>query len=624
MSIKEERKIKKTAWLLLGITILLINLMVSFSKNIFNYRKIPSLTYAKKNIAVRGSIITNDKISSSKGFTIAKSSQVYKAIIDTRYLDSDKKELFVKLFSIYSNIPSVEIEQKLSEQKRLGKVVLSYNIDSRTASNLKQLASLFYSFFDKQNNLRVKFYKPLHKNSSHIEGLDIVISGDKREYPYKKSLTPLIGFISKYEDNKITRMHGVKGLEKYYDKYLNDYQDGLLKGERDVVRNIIFNKDSTIKSTSNGNSLKLNIPLKLQSHIELLAENYKKTFEAKEIIISVMDSTNGKILTFSTSNRYDPKDIKQHQVSYLDVKAVESPFEPGSIIKPITMALVFDKNRVNKGELINAFNKGKRNKKGLYPRGKYKIIRHTIGDDHRFKKRYITPTDTIVYSSNIGILQLAQRLKAQEFIDGFKSFGISKRTGIDLPYEKKGVIHSLKQYQAYETKGKDNIYKATDSYGQGITSTFIQVLKAYSVFNNDGKIVTPQIVNSIVDSNNENIIKEIKTKSSVQVIKPSTAKIIKKMLIKTVKIGTGKGTDIEGLEIGGKTGTSQIARGGKYRRRYISSFFGFANDKDSKYTIGVTVFEPSWKYHYASQSAVVVFREVIDTLTLQGYLKINK
>jgi len=93
-------------------------------------------------------------------------------------------------------------------------------------------------------------------------------------------------------------------------------------------------------------------------------------------------------------------------------------------------------------------------------------------------------------------------------------------------------------------------------------------------------------------------------------------------LIRTVKIGTGKGTNIEGLEIGGKTGTSQIARGGKYRKRYISSFFGFANDKSSKYTIGVTIFEPSWKYHYASSSAAVVFRDVVDILVRQNYLNI--
>ncbi|MEA3290623.1 MAG: penicillin-binding transpeptidase domain-containing protein, partial [Campylobacterota bacterium] len=81
------------------------------------------------------------------------------------------------------------------------------------------------------------------------------------------------------------------------------------------------------------------------------------------------------------------------------------------------------------------------------------------------------------------------------------------------------------------------------------------------------------------------------------------------------KKGTGKNADVEGLEIGGKTGTSQIASGGRYQKKYISSFFGFANDSsNNKYTIGVSVFEPSWKYHYASQSGAVVFKEIIDIL----------
>ena len=116
----------------------------------------------------------------------------------------------------------------------------------------------------------------------------------------------------------------------------------------------------------------------------------------------------------------------------------------------------------------------------------------------------------------------------------------------------------------------------------------------------------------------------LQIKQPIQVIKSKTAKFIKELLIKTVKIGTGRGTNIDGLEIGGKTGTSQIARGGKYRKRYISSFFGFANDEDSKYTIGVTVFEPSYKYHYASQSAVVVFRDVVDVLTKLEYLELDQ
>ena len=571
--------------------------------------RLPSKQFGKKDIAVRGTIVTADN------FNIAKSIQAYKVIIDTLFLDPNKQNLFATLFSIYTGIDVEKINNKINKQKRKGRLVLTYNIDARTAATLQQL---------KTKLMRLHVFVPLIEKSSFIIGMDISISGDKRVYPYGKAMTPLTGYIKKYETKKdLTRLKGVKGIEKFYNKALSDITNGLREGSRDFTGDIIFNHTSKIIQKSNGRSIELNIPLKLQQHIEFMIDKYKTKFEAKEIIVSVMDSSSGKILSLATSNRYNPKSIKQNEVSYLNLSAIEHQFEPGSVIKPLTMALVFDKDKVKKGELIDAFNKGKRNKKGFYPRGKYSINRYTIGDDHRFKKRYITPTDTIAYSSNIGILQLAQRLKAREFKEGLESFGLSQKTNIDLPYEKKGVIHSLRQYQAYETQGKDNIFKATDSYGQGITATFMQVLKAYSAFNNNGYIVTPQVASKIVNinTNRANIIQQ---KKSVNIIKPNTAQIIKKMLIKTVNKGTGGATKIEGLEIGGKTGTSQIARKGNYQKEYISSFFGFVNDKNQKYTLGVTVFEPKWKYHYASSSAVPIFKDTINILVKQGYLKVTK
>jgi cell division protein FtsI (penicillin-binding protein 3) len=148
-------------------------------------------------------------------------------------------------------------------------------------------------------------------------------------------------------------------------------------------------------------------------------------------------------------------------------------------------------------------------------------------------------------------------------------------------------------------------------------ATFIQVLKAYSVFNNDGYIVKPQIVQTSLKDN------------PIKVINKKAANIVKNLLIETVQEGTGKNTIIDGLEIGGKTGTANKARGGKYKRKYISSFFGFANDDyGHKYTIGVSVNEPiatgpHWYYYYASNSAVPVFKEVINTLVKFDYLKPN-
>ena len=138
----------------------------------------------------------------------------------------------------------------------------------------------------------------------------------------------------------------------------------------------------------------------------------------------------------------------------------------------------------------------------------------------------------------------------------------------------------------------------------------------YSVFNNDGYIVTPRIVKTTLKN------------QAIQVISKKSANTIKKYLVLTVNEGTGKGTFIKGLQIGGKTGTANKARGGKYKKRYISSFFGFANDKTQKYTIGVSVNEPiatgkHWYYYYASKSAVPVFRDLVKTLLKFDYLRAN-
>ncbi len=355
----------------------------------------------------------------------------------------------------------------------------------------------------------------------------------------------------------------------------------------------------------------------------MILDMYKKKFSADEIIISIMDSKTGEILSLASSNRFNPQKIYQKDIPSLNVNAIEYQFEPGSVIKPISVALVMDHNKIKKNELFFAHNtKGKANKKGEYPRGRYKLGRYHIKDDHRFKKHYLTLDDIVIYSSNIGTLQLAQRLSGPEFYEGMKRFGFTRKTGIDLPYEKRGIMPKIWQFSANDKKKEDNVFKATVSYGQGMTSTFMQVLKAYSTFNNDGYLVTPRILSHLLI--NDEKYKDDKLENK-RIISSKTAKEIKRMLIKTVKKGTGKAAIIPGLEIGGKTGTAQIARGGKYLKKYISSFFGFVNDEKNSYTIGVTVINPNstgkyWYYYYASWSAVPVFKEIANNLIKLNYL----
>ena len=610
-NINKITRIKKIFIILIFIFLSIVLLLSSVFVTISDKRRLPNLQSSKKELAIRGNILSEDN------FKISSSTKLYKATIDTRFLDTNKKDLFIKLFSIYSDIPESKIKKKIDTSlKKPGSIVLSYNIDSKTAKNLKELGF-------KLRHLHV--FKSIEVNDNKIlRGLNINESGEKRLYSYEDTLTPVIGYIRKYETKEgKTKVNGIKGLEKSYNSILNKTKDGNLKGTRDVLSYISFNKNSIVQNRVDGADLVLNIPLRLQKKLELMIDKFKEKLGADEIIVSIMESSTGKIKALASSNRFNPGLIRQTDIPYLDVSAIEFLFEPGSIIKPISIALVIDKNRVKHNELFSAYN-GYRNinSKGEYPKGRFKLGRYTIGDDHQFTKRFLTVDDIFVYSSNIGTLQLAQRLSGKEMYEGLKSFGITEKTQIDLPYEKVGVMPTIRQFSAGENSGDDNVYKATISYGQGMTGTFMQMLKAYSAFNNEGVIVTPKIVQSvIVDDNNLNL----DDKTRRRVISQKTANEIKRLLIKTIDKGTGKNAQVEGIEVGGKTGTAQIARHGKYQDIYISSFFGFANDQEKKYTIGVTVINPLstgkyWYYHYASWSAVPVFKEVVNNLVKLNYL----
>ena len=598
---QKKNRFKKNRTVIFIIGFMFLILFISISNTIRSNRDLPSLSTVKKDLAVRGNIFSGDN------FKIATSRKIFEASINTKSLDPDKKDLFITLFSIYTNIPEDEIREKLSGKKRY--VVISKNIDQRSA---KELRSLAYKL------RRLKVFKRVKINGrQRLYGLDVHERGEERLYPYKDTLTPVIGFMKKKNSkNGKQRVNGIKGLEKEFNKELNNMQDGILKGDRDVVSYILFNKDSKIIQRRDGQDLRLTIPLRLQRNIELMLDRHKEKLTADEIIVSVMDSTTGKILSLASSNRYNPTRLTQQDIPNLNVNAIEYQYEPGSIVKPISISIALKHNKIKDGELFYAYNKGRANSKGEYPRGRYKVGRWTIRDDHQFTKHYISLDDVVMFSSNIGTATIANRLSGQEFFEGLQSFGLSKKTGIDLPYEKKGLLHKLYQYRAGENakEKKPNVFKTTDSYGQGITATFMQMLKAYSVFNNNGIIVTPYLTTTKTEH------------ESHRVLPINIANEMKQLLKQTVKSGTGAEAFIEGLEIGGKTGTANIVEHGKYQKKYMSSFFGFVNDKNHKYTVGVTVNNPNhtgkhWYYYYASHSAVPVFKEITKILIKLNYLE---
>jgi len=254
-------------------------------------------------------------------------------------------------------------------------------------------------------------------------------------------------------------------------------------------------------------------------------------------------------------------------------------------------------NRVNPLELINTEN------------GRWRLGGHTITDEQ--KKAWMSAENTVVFSSNIGIAKLAQRLEGFEIYEGFQKYGLASPSGIDLPYEKRGYIQNI-------SKLNSEIYKATSAYGYGLVVNLMQLATLYSVFNNGGYLVQPQIVQMMENGKKRFTQKPVR----MQIISQTLATQMNRILRKTVRDGSAKSAQYDGLQIGGKTGTAHISVGGEYENLYNSTFVGFANDNEKRYTIAVLTREPKIRYrHFASLTSVPVFKEIVEQMVELNFLK---
>ncbi len=547
-------------------------------------RRLPKLEYSEINHALRGNIISSD------GFKVATSQKLYKAIVDTRNIDPQKLDLFVKLYSLYSGDDPKAVLNTLSSNT--GSTVLSYRVDSKAAKYLQELSRKLYK-------LGVfKSYEDPKTGVAFLHGLSVVESGEDRIYPAVDSVTPILGYVRKIEQQNMTKTTGVKGIERYYEDKLASVQDSLVYGSRDISNAIILDGNSVSSRRYDGYDVHLTVSLKMQKIIESVLDKYKASLDAKEIVTGILNSDTGEFLTLASSNRFNPDLIEKKDYGSLNVSAIEYIYEPGSVMKPVTFALLLKANKINLYDTVNIYG------------GSYKLGTKVIKDTHRVDK--LTIEDVITYSSNIGTAQVAQRLDPMEFYQGLKDFGFSTRSGVDLPFENPGIIPPVNRFSS-------PIYKATVGYGYGMNATFMQILRAYNVFNHNGRILTPMLVKKLVSPSGQELFPEKVPEK--QIIPVSVAKRIQKILVKVVQQGTGTGTKMEGLEIGGKTGTAHIAEDGEYIRSYNGSFFGFANDKTNHFTIGVLVREAKkYQAYYAAQSAVPVFKEVVEKLVENGYL----
>lgn len=408
----------------------------------------------------------------------------------------------------------------------------------------------------------------------NLPGIDFIESF-KRYYPKGDFASYTVGY-AKSTTNEETgeeTITGEMGIEKYYDKILKG-EDGYVQYQKDLQGYKIADTNEVRKEASQGKDIYLTIDSQIQFFVEQALNNADIDYDWEWFNITIMDAKTGAILATATTPSFDPN--IRNITNYLD-PTISSPYEPGSTMKTFTY--------------MAAMENGVYNGQETYLSGVYTTTDGTqIGDWDRNGWGVITFDKGYAMSSNVGVINLINRHMSSAMLrEYFKKLGFGRKTGITLPNEEAGKLDFK-----YETE----IYNA--GFGQGITTTPIQNVKAMTSLTNDGMLLEPYIVSKIVDpSTKEVILKNKRTEIERVASSETVAKMIQLMDDCVNGIGnTGSGFRIPSGELIGKTGTAQIAAedGSGYlsgKEDIISSFSGIYPKSDPKLIIYASVKKPS-------------------------------
>ena len=405
----------------------------------------------------------------------------------------------------------------------------------------------------------------------NLPGLDFIESY-KRYYPKGDFASYTIGYTRPTSDEDSTSK-GEMGIEKQYDEILRG-KDGSITYQKDLKGYKIANTPVIQKEAIQGKDIYLTIDSNIQFFIEQAINNSDKGYDWEWFTITILDAKTGAVLGTSSSPSFDPN--KRDIQNYLDM-LVSSPYEPGSTMKTFTYMAAMENGVYNGSE--------------TYESGVYVTSDGTeIGDWNRNGWGTLTFDKGYAMSSNVGVINMINRHMSSVMLrQYFKKLGFGRKTGIELPNESKGKLDFK-----YETE----IYNA--GFGQGITTTPIQNVKAMTPLTNDGMLLEPYIISKIVDSETGEVVLEKKREEIERVASTATVQKMIQLMDDCVNgIGnTGSGYRIDGGELIGKTGTAQIAneRGGGYlsgKEDIISSFAGIYPKSNPQVIIYASVKRPS-------------------------------
>ena len=508
-------------------------------------------------------------ITDRNGVVLATSEKVYKVILDCKVVNTKEEyvEPTIKALVDVMGLDEETVRKKLEDETTKDS---QYQIlQSNVSINQKKA---FEDYTDVSGEeAKEKLTKEEIAERSNIKG--VWFEEDyRRVYPLNSTASHLVGFT--YTGNSADW-----GIEGYYSSTLNGVngrQFGYYNSDADVEQNII--------DPINGNSVESTIDLNIQQVVEKYISNFMDGMAngprgaegAANVGVIVANPKNGEILAMATDNPYDlndPRDLtsyySQDEINGMDNDTmlenlygiwknycISDAFEPGSTVKPLTIGAALDADVVQPSDTFvcdgyQMFG-GTRIRCAIYP--------GAHGTE--------TLSDLIKHSCNDGLMQIGALLGSEEFLKYQKIFNFGATTGIDLPGEATGILHTEESLSSGSTE------LASASFGQGYTCTMIQEIAAICSVINGGYYYQPHVVSKILNEDGD-VIKDVQPVVTKQTVSSDVSALIRQYMGTVMESdGTGAAAKVDGYSMGGKTGTAQ-----KYPReekKYLVSFIGFA------------------------------------------------
>ena len=578
-----KRMQKKLVMLFVAIVLAFVGLIGKVTHiNATNGEKYTKIVLDQQQYNSRTIPFKRGDIVDRNGTTIATSERVYNVILDAKVMlssdkeetkattDSQVKEVLETAFGIENSVVDEIIEENPDGRYNILKKKVSY----ADAQGYAALIEETYVDEDGKEHRKYPYVSSIWLEEDYI-----------RSYPYSTLASDVIGFT-------VAGNVGNAGSEASYNDILNG-TDGREYGYLDTDSSL----ERTVKEAINGKTVMSTIDISLQSIVEkhILAFNEAHKNEARDgegstnTAVIIMNPNTGEILAEASYPNYDlnnPRDLS----AYYSEEAIEAMsseeklnalnqlwrnfcvsdiFEPGSTVKPFTIATGLENGTLAGGETYNCT-------------GSMEVGGWTIDWHKREGHGIQTLSDGIANSCNVVMMKVVSAIGVEEFCKYQSIFGFGQETGIDLPGEAIGLL--------YDIGSMDASSLATNSFGQNFNVTMTQMVAAFSSLINGGNYYQPRVVKQILDENG-NVIENKDPVLLKKTISEESSKMLRSYMKQTMTEGTGKNAQVPGYSIGAKTGTAEKHPRGE--GNYVLSYMGFAPAENPEVLVYVVIDEPN-------------------------------